>query len=238
MTAADIRLGRWQDVLADVECDACIFDAPYGARTHKGHDASKAIIGTRELSFKPLGYGALTDEDAHAVVDHWSPRTRGWLCSLTSHDLIPAWESALAAAGRYVFAPLPIIDRGSRPRLTGDGPACWSVWMIVARPRTAAFSRWGSLPGVYQRELQDQRPAGIMGGKPLGVMRAIVRDYSRSGDLVCDPFAGHGTTLKAAVMEGRRAVGSEVDPDAHAACVSRLSDTPTMPARDGTLALF
>ena len=91
--------------------------------------------------------------------------------------------------------------------------------------------------GAYIREGGDKRPTR-MGGKPLGVMRAIVRDYSREGDLVCDPFAGHGTTLLAALLDGRRAVGSEVEAEAHAACVSRLSSAPTIPGRDGTLALF
>ena len=46
----------------------------------------------------------------------------------------------------------------------------------------------------------------------MALMRAIVRDYSRPGDLVCDPFAGGGTTLLAAVMEGRQAIGAELDP--------------------------
>jgi DNA modification methylase len=62
-----------------------------------------------------------------------------------------------------------------------------------------------------------------MGGKPLGVMRAIVRDYSRPGDIVCDPFAGDATTLLAAAMEGREAVGSECDESAFEAAQARLS---------------
>ena len=35
--SADLRLGRWQDVLQDVTCDALIVDAPYSERTHDGH---------------------------------------------------------------------------------------------------------------------------------------------------------------------------------------------------------
>ena len=53
-------------------------------------------------------------------------------------------------------------------------------------------------------------------------MRAIVRDYSEPGDLVCDPCAGGGTTLLAAVIEGRRAIGAERDPDTFAKAVARL----------------
>ncbi len=58
--------------------------------------------------------------------------------------------------------------------------------------------------------------------KPLGLMRAIVRDYSRFGDLVVDPYAGGGTTLLAAAMEGRRAIGAEVDPMTFEKAVARL----------------
>jgi DNA modification methylase len=42
-------------------------------------------------------------------------------------------------------------------------------------------------------------------------MSDIVRDYSRPGDLVVDPYAGAGTTLLAAHRIGRRAVGAEMD---------------------------
>lgn len=34
--SAEVRLGRWQDVLAGVRPDTVIVDAPYSERTHKG----------------------------------------------------------------------------------------------------------------------------------------------------------------------------------------------------------
>jgi DNA modification methylase len=43
-------------------------------------------------------------------------------------------------------------------------------------------------------------------------MRALVRDYSRPGDLIVDPCMGSATTILAAVIEGRRAIGAEMDP--------------------------
>lgn len=214
---ADLRLGRWQDVLADVECDALIADAPYSARVHAGHDAVAGIKGVAEL-----GYFSLDADGVAEVVSHWAPRTRGWMCSITSHDLVTAWESCMNEAGRYTFAPIPVIDRGSRPRLLGDGPANWTAWLVVSRPKSTEFARWGALPGCYLRSPGDDR-GEHRGGKPLGVMRAIVRDYSRRGDVVCDPFAGGATTLLAALMEGREAVGSECDPNAHADAVIRLA---------------
>jgi site-specific DNA-methyltransferase (adenine-specific) len=90
----------------------------------------------------------------------------------------------------------------------------------VSRPRDKRFLSWGSLPGWYKAP----RDASIVrGGKPLGLMRAIVRHYSRPGDLVCDPCAGGGTTLLAAAVERRRAIGSEIDPITHAAAMARIA---------------
>lgn len=42
--------------------------------------------------------------------------------------------------------------------------------------------------------------------------RAIVRDYTKPGDLVVDPFCGGGTTALACAIEGRCCITSEMDP--------------------------
>jgi len=64
-----------------------------------------------------------------------------------------------------------------------------------------------------------------MGGKPEWLMRAIVRDYTRPGDLVCDPCAGGATTLIAAALEGRRAIGAECDPKTYELACKRIERT-------------
>lgn len=64
--------------------------------------------------------------------------------------------------------------------------------------------------GEPTREPPADRSGGR--GKPEWLMRALVRDYSMPSDLVCDPLAGWGSTLRAALNEGRRAVGAELDP--------------------------
>lgn len=48
--------------------------------------------------------------------------------------------------------------------------------------------------------------------KPLGVMMTLIRYACPPGGLVVDPFAGSATTLLAARMCGRRAIGVERDP--------------------------
>lgn len=237
MTSCDLRLGRWQDVLKGVEVDSLICDPPYGAKTHDGHDAGASGARAAGLykgkpvgslsSRRPLGYAMWTPDDVREFVASWAPRTAGWMVCFTSHDLCPVYAEAMEAAGRYVFAPLPWFSPGSRVRLSGDGPSSWTCWMMVSRPRRAPYAKWGTLPGGY---MTPPEACEVVGGKPLGLMSAIVRDYSRPGDLVCDPFCGSGTTAIAALQEGRRFVGSEAKPEHHAIAMRRIAKgyTPVM----------
>jgi site-specific DNA-methyltransferase (adenine-specific) len=93
----------------------------------------------------------------------------------------------------------------------------------VSRPHSIA--KWGTLPGAYvlPAEVGPARAKLIPGSKPLRLMRAIVRDYTRPGDLIVDPFVGSGTTLLAAAIEGRSAIGAECDLKTFALAVRRLS---------------
>lgn len=225
---AQLFSGRWQDALAHVDAvDAVICDPPYGVRTHEAtnaHIAGSALPDGAERT--PIAYDAMTPSEVRAFVEAWAPRCGGWMACMTSHDLIGAYEQAFRDVGRHAFAPVPIIQK--RPRLVGDGPSSWAVYLMVSRPRTREFSTWGCLPGAY--EALTEKGVGIAGAKPLDLMCSIVRDYSRPGDLVCDPFVGSGTTLLAAMQEGRRAIGAEQKPEHFEIARKRLARgyTPTM----------
>jgi len=48
--------------------------------------------------------------------------------------------------------------------------------------------------------------------KPVSLVADALRDCSKRGALVLDPFAGSGTTIMAAERTGRRAAAMEIDP--------------------------
>jgi len=48
--------------------------------------------------------------------------------------------------------------------------------------------------------------------KPVSLVADAMRDCSRRGDLILDPFMGSGTSILAAERTGRRAAGIEIDP--------------------------
>ena len=232
---AEIMAGRVARLL-------CV-DAPYSPKTHDGHKNGKltadraatfakahAENSTKESRYsarksaagesgrRDINYDAWTLDDVNAFNAIWVPRTSGWCVSITDDVLSTAWRSSFDAAGLYSFAPLPLVETGSRVRMTGDGPSNWTCWIVVARPRTREFASFGTLPGAYvQPAERDINSLGgsdrVVGGKPLRSMIAIVRDYSREGDLVVDPCVGGGTCASAAKTIGRRFIG--IDRDHH-----------------------
>ena len=69
--------------------------------------------------------------------------------------------------------------------------------------------------------------------KPVALIADAIKDCTRRGDLVLDPFLGSGTTLLAAERVGRKAYGLEIDPRYVDAAIRRWQDVTE---RDAILA--
>lgn len=229
---SDLRLGKWEDVLADVgECDAVISDPPYSSRTQEGHDAGADLSGSRDdwwphangdrqrkLSRRKIAYSHWSATDVRAFVDAWAPRCTGWFVCLSDSDLCSAYREAYETNGLTGFQPVGILIPGMTVRMAGDGPSSWMIYANVARPKK--LSKWGTLPGGYTGGPGERVH---IGGKPLWLMRALIRDYTKPGNLIVDPCAGAATTLLAAGMENRRCIGAECDPNTYEVAKKRLA---------------
>ena len=58
--------------------------------------------------------------------------------------------------------------------------------------------------------------------KPIGVLKRLIEIFTDEGDVVIDPVAGSGATLRAAYECGRNSYGFEVDRNFHAAAQERM----------------
>lgn len=230
-----LHCARWQDVELP-QCDAVITDTPYSERTHAAYSPRTDVLTACERDARwaaaggvrrEINYEAWSDADVEEAAAAWTTKARGWVCILSDDVLAPLWRTHLRANDRYSFAPVTVYEPGSRVRLAGDGPSNWSTYLMVSRPKAREFQKWGTLPGGYATPTgcgTERKP--VVGGKALWLMRAIVRDYSRPGDLVIDPCAGGGTTALACRLEGRRCITVECDPATAEIARRRLSLMP------------
>lgn len=219
--------------------DAIVVDAPYSAKTHSGHnrgtnDANKGTwkrpsdgITVPLRKRQKLDYAPWTPADVAQAAALSAPRCRGWYVTITDHVLAGPWAASLEMTKRVTFAPLPFVERGAGVRMVGDGPSSWTRQIVVARPRNKAFAKWGTLDGAYIM------PPGVdvgeevrcTGGKPVWLLDALIRDYTKPDDVVLDYCAGWGTCGVSAKRMGRRAILVEMDVEACAKAADRLART-------------
>lgn len=134
-------------------------------------------------------------------------------------DSDPRFLRAVPADMPYIRSQsLPYSFPGYRGRLlVGDEMA----YVFGAIP-----SGRGVIPGRVPAETtpRTSRACAHPAPRSLRHMLALVRWWSNSNDLVCDPFCGSGTVGMAAVMLGRSFFGIEVSPEYAALARERIAD--------------
>ena len=75
---------------------------------------------------------------------------------------------------------------------------------------------------VYQGFVNYTRYTNHPTEKPLALIEKLMRNSSKEGDLVYDPFSGGGTTAHCAKMLNRRFIGSELDAEFYQESLKRL----------------
>lgn len=114
-----------------------------------------------------------------------------------------AWGSWLSASAPYVIAPVELIVvlyKHEWKKRSGSG---------VSDLTPEEFMEWTN--GLWTFNGESRKRVGHPAPFPLELPKRCIKLFSYVGDVVLDPFAGSGTTLLAAVMLGRRAVGIEIE---------------------------
>ncbi|MGC2162033.1 MAG: DNA methyltransferase [Silvibacterium sp.] len=68
--------------------------------------------------------------------------------------------------------------------------------------------------------------------KPVPALKSLIKAFTKSNDLVFDPFCGSGSTLLAAKILKRRYLGVELDAQYHAAAMKRLQPAGIRASRE------
>ena len=103
---------------------------------------------------------------------------------------------------------------------------CWLSWEKSSRMDTLADFElaWTSMDRPCKAKREDRNPDGKRvhpTQKPLSILQWCL-GFTPDAQTILDPFMGSGTTLVAAKLEGRKAVGIEINKKYCEAAASRL----------------
>jgi DNA modification methylase len=214
-----------QALLGDEQVDLIFTDPPYNVPID-GHVCGSGRIRHREFA---MGVGEMSSAEFTAFLERTlgpaAERCRDGAIAFVCMDWRHASE--LLAAGKVVFTDLKnfcvwnksnagmgsfyrskhelvfVFKKGSAPHVNSFGLG------ETGRPRSNVWDYPGvSSIGPSRMEELAMHPTV----KPTRLVADAIKDCSRRGDLVLDPFGGSGTTLIAAEKTGRSARLIEYDP--------------------------
>ena len=94
--------------------------------------------------------------------------------------------------------------------------------------RTATFER-GTLDDVWVIQRERRKSAAMHGATfPEKLVEKIIENFSKTDDVVYDPFLGTGTTAFVAHKLGRAYMGSEISQEYADIALERLSQVDAM----------
>lgn len=95
--------------------------------------------------------------------------------------------------------------------------------VIADIPYNIGVDAYASNPMWYQGgDNRKEYPKIHPTQKPVGVLKRLIEIFTDPGDVVIDPVAGSGTTLRAAYELGRNAYGFEVDKNFYIAAMEKM----------------
>jgi hypothetical protein len=178
--------GDNRELLPLIACDVIVTDPPYGTGWMKG--------GGKVGEFKARGEKEAWDEWDAGWLALVKDRVKCIVCFAPDGQVAGLLGLLQPARLRYYVKTNP------RPPLNGnDAP---SVEPVVVWPRVR-FSRGPAHMDAYNGDAEHPCQ------KPVKIMAWLLTGCASLDEVVCDPFAGSGSTLVAAKLMGNRVIGIE-----------------------------
>jgi len=116
---------------------------------------------------------------------------------------------------------------------------CWIVWDKIKNGRSSDFAdcelAWTSFKtpcrkftflwrGMIQGNMRHKEQKFHPTQKPVALMEWIIKNYSKPGDTILDPFMGSGTTGVAALKLQRKFIGIEINKEYFDIATKRIGE--------------
>lgn len=182
--------------------DAVVTDPPYGIGEARGKNKSRGKLAVA----KDFGVSDWDDKPP-------SPWLFDWLREMSRYQII--------FGGNYFgLPPSSCWLVWDKDNFESDFADCELAWTNLPKAVRRLTHRWAGMlqePG-YPKEARVHPTQ-----KPLPVMRWALSHLPADVDTILDPFAGSCTTLEAAKLAGKRAIGIEREERYCAAGAKRLA---------------
>ncbi len=211
------------DRLDDAAAGLVLTDPPFSERTHRGARTRKRQGKKQQRAATMITFAAAGDGFIRSLLEECARVSSAWTLAFLDRHPVGLCELEPIACARLVRVGSWIKSNGA-PQFTGDRPAegqdrigiFHRDGLRLGRRADGTPMRWNGKGAQAVWTYPTARGEGFEGGpetvKPLALVRELIRLFSDPDDLVIDPCAGSGTTLEAAHLEGRRAIGIELSP--------------------------
>ncbi len=250
----ELHLGDCLDVLRGMEAgsvDAVITDPPYGTTACKWDSVIPLAPMWAELKRVIKPRGAIVLFAAQPFTSALVMSNAGWF----RYEII--WHKTCLTNFFHVKRQ-PARMHENILVFYGQQPT-YNPQMVEGKPYTDTRTKKDRLENYHQRVTQKvdiinqgTRYPGTVAlfsnnnsgnvhptQKPVDLLRYLIRTYTNAGETVLDFTMGSGTTGVAALQEGRRFIGIELDPQYYAIAERRIAnaqpplllpDAPSAPA--------
>lgn len=136
------------------------------------------------------------------------------------------------------YIPLVFCKNYSPQVLKANMRICGAVEyaLVLYREKLPKFNNDGKMIFnwfEWKRDNSKEYPKIHPSQKPVGVLKRLIEIFTDPGDVVIDPCAGSGTTLRAAAEIGRNAYGFEISKEFY----RRAKDEMIHPPDDGQISM-
>lgn len=208
---ATLMLGDCLEIMPTLgPVDHVICDPPYEDELHAAIGRIRRNDGREMIT--DLGFAGI-NKNRSEVATQLVTSSNGWLILFSLAEGVRAWRDEIQAAKGKWDTCLAWIKPDASPRFNGQGAARGFECAITAWCGKG-YRGWnaGGKRGVYTHCVNQNRHGEHPTEKPVSLMADLVRDYTKPGQTILDPFCGSGSTGVACAKLGRKFIGIEIEP--------------------------